>query len=276
MGMDISNSEIALQHELLARVSRTFALTIPALPERLQVVVGNAYLLCRISDTIEDTVALEATTQMDFFEQFIAVVRNEADPAAFARAFAPHVAAHASADECRLIKATPRVLAITAKFMAEERAALADCVTVMSRGMAAFQRRKSVAGLANLAEHSEYCYVVAGCVGELLTRLFIAHAPELAPRRTQLMRLALSFGQCLQMTNILKDFWEDRASGVCWLPRDIFRDEGLDLTAVQAGDPRFARGYRRLLGILHGYDNEALAYILLLPERQPEIGRAHV
>src|SRR5690625_882160 len=49
-GVDTKNSDFALQRELLAKVSRTFALTIPALPEHLERVVGNAYLLCRIID----------------------------------------------------------------------------------------------------------------------------------------------------------------------------------------------------------------------------------
>jgi len=267
-GVDTKNSDFALQRELLAKVSRTFALTIPALPDRLERVVGNAYLLCRIIDTIEDAAELDADAQAEFFQQFIAVVKGTADAGAFARALAPEVAGHASADECRLIEHTPRVLAITAGFSAEEQAALADCITTMGRGMARFQRCKSRHGLANLAEHSEYCYVVAGCVGEMLTRLFIAHVPQLAARRRELMRLAVAFGQCLQMTNILKDFWEDSADGVCWLPRDVFAEQGLDLAAVRPGDPRFVRGYRRLLGVARACDNDALAYVLLLPERE--------
>lgn len=264
----LANSNFSLQRELLARVSRTFALTIPALPERLEQVVGNAYLLCRITDTIEDAADLDMAAKADLFEQFIAVVKGQGDASAFARTLAPKVAAYASADECSLIEQTPRILDITAGLEAEEHAALAECVTVMGRGMAEFQGRKSVAGLADMAEHGKYCYVVAGCVGEMLTRLFIAHVPELARHRPQLLGLSVSFGQCLQMTNILKDFWEDRAAGVCWLPRDVFVDEGLDLNEVQPGDPRFARGYRRLISTAHACDNDALAYVLLLPERE--------
>ena len=44
---------IAEQNKHLEGVSRTFALTIPCLPEDLRDWVGNAYLLCRIADTIE-------------------------------------------------------------------------------------------------------------------------------------------------------------------------------------------------------------------------------
>ena len=53
-----SPEDIALQDALLPGVSRTFALTIPQLPEPLRVPVTNAYLLCRIADTFLET-ALE-------------------------------------------------------------------------------------------------------------------------------------------------------------------------------------------------------------------------
>jgi len=46
------------QEKILQDVSRTFALTIPQLPPALRRVVSNAYLLCRIADTIEDDNAL--------------------------------------------------------------------------------------------------------------------------------------------------------------------------------------------------------------------------
>ncbi len=263
-----TDADFVLQRELLDGVSRTFALTIPALPERLERVVGNAYLLCRIADTIEDAADLDAAGQRAFCERFIAIAEGKGEPETFAREFAPHLAPHASAEERRLIASIPHVVAMTASFAAAERAALGDCLKVMAPGMAAFQRKKSVAGLADLAEHAEYCYVVAGCVGEMLTRLFIEYLPELAPRRAELMRLAVSFGQCLQMTNILKDFWEDRANGACWLPREIFLAEGLDLAEVAPGDPRFVRGYRRLLGLARGHAEAALGYTLAIPARE--------
>ena len=42
------------QSYLLNGVSRTFALTIPQLPQDLKKVVSNAYLLCRTVHTVED------------------------------------------------------------------------------------------------------------------------------------------------------------------------------------------------------------------------------
>ena len=43
-----------LQMKHLLGVSRSFALTIPMLPEPLEDYIANAYLLCRIADTVED------------------------------------------------------------------------------------------------------------------------------------------------------------------------------------------------------------------------------
>ena len=54
MTTDEHAADLAWQHATLQEVSRTFALTIPQLPPGLRDVVGNAYLLCRIADTIED------------------------------------------------------------------------------------------------------------------------------------------------------------------------------------------------------------------------------
>src|SRR5690606_19752579 len=47
----VDSADIAYQAQILPGVSRTFALTIPVLPERLAEVVTNAYLLCNRKST---------------------------------------------------------------------------------------------------------------------------------------------------------------------------------------------------------------------------------
>src|SRR6478672_13593377 len=59
------------QSDMLQGVSRTFALTIPQLPAALYRVVSNAYLLCRIVDTIEDEPLLDGARKNYFCEQFL-------------------------------------------------------------------------------------------------------------------------------------------------------------------------------------------------------------
>ena len=82
--MDSGISDEGYQDQILPHVSRTFALTIPQLPARLRVAVTNAYLLCRIADTIEDEPHCRPTDTLVFLERFSAVVagRGSAPPLA--------------------------------------------------------------------------------------------------------------------------------------------------------------------------------------------------
>ena len=82
---ELANSDLAYQEEILQGVSRTFALTIPQLPDKLRDVVGNAYLLCRITDTIEDEPTLSAGQKRAFAERFAEVVAGRAEAEPFAR-----------------------------------------------------------------------------------------------------------------------------------------------------------------------------------------------
>src|SRR6185312_6170422 len=73
--MDSSIADEDYQNRILPHVSRTFALTIPQLPPALRTPVTNAYLLCRIADTIEDETPAAAATNLVLQERFVAVVR---------------------------------------------------------------------------------------------------------------------------------------------------------------------------------------------------------
>ena len=266
-------SDDAYQSHILQGVSRTFALTIPVLPPRLYRAVANAYLLCRIADTIEDDADLPFEAKRDYAAQFLAAVQGTTDGADFARSLAPRLAPHNSAAESDLIEHTPAVLRVTHGLNAAQRAALARCVQVMMDGMVHYQGQETLEGLPDQRAMDRYCYYVAGVVGEMLTELFCDHCPTLAPQRNELMRLAVSFGQGLQMTNILKDIWDDRARGACWLPRDLFAQYGLRLSEVGpgSGGPDFSRGIRSLIGITHGHLHNALTYTLMMPAEETGI-----
>ena len=103
----------ALQARLLEGVSRTFALTIPQLPEGLAKSVSNAYLLCRIVDTIEDEVSLNSFQKRQFCRQFVAVVAGREKPEKLSTALAPLLSEQTIPLEHELIRLIPRVIAIT-------------------------------------------------------------------------------------------------------------------------------------------------------------------
>ncbi|MCY4313908.1 MAG: squalene/phytoene synthase family protein, partial [Gammaproteobacteria bacterium] len=232
-----AESDLEYQNRILIGVSRTFALTIPQLPDALQDVVGNAYLLCRIADTIEDEQYLGVERKYQFAESFIRVVAGEEQAEHFANELLPLLSLDESStnpDELDLIENTPRVIRLTHSFTPGQRAALERCVRIMSRGMVEFQENSSLDGLADLPELARYCYVVAGVVGEMLSALFCEYSKQVAENEELLQELAVSFGQGLQMTNILKDVWEDRKRNMCWLPRSVFADAGFSLAELSA------------------------------------------
>ncbi len=271
----IAPSDVVYQERILQDVSRTFALTIPQLPADLTRVVGNAYLLCRIADTIEDDPGLDAGQKRHFSESFVQVIGGELPAKHFAEALHPLLSDSMLEAERDLIYHTQRVMRITHGFGARQRTALARCIRIMSRGMADYQQNKTLDGLADMARMDRYCYCVAGVVGEMLTELFCDYSAEIDARRPELQKLAVSFGQGLQMTNILKDIWEDRARGACWLPRAVFQRVGFDLAKLAEDYQRdkFSRGVTQLIGVARLHLQNALAYTLLIPTHETGIRR---
>lgn len=262
-----------LQAILLEGVSRTFALTIPQLPPALYPAVANAYLLCRIVDTIEDEVSLSAEQKKFFCDAFIEVVKTGQYAPAFTQQLAPLLSEQTIPAEHTLIQLTPRVIAITHSLEKPQIEALASCVEVMAHGMPVFQALDLHGGLKTLADMDNYCYYVAGCVGEMLAKLFCHYSPEIAEHKAELLKLSVSFGQGLQMTNILKDIWDDAQRGVCWLPQDIFTETGFDLASLtpETDSESFRRGLEHLISIAHQHLENALRYTLLIPSHETGI-----
>ena len=232
----------------MGSVSRTFALTIPLLPPAIEAVVGNTYLLCRIVDTIEDAAELSPAEKQDLSKLFLEAVLGAIPVEVFVSPCLEALKNYSNIDELDLIAHTPTVLRILHTFPDEDRAAIGRCVSIMSDGMSHFHGRQTQEGLRDLAEFEEYCYVVAGVVGELLTSIFSNYSPGFAKCIKGHEHLAIDFGQALQMTNILKDSPEDRARGVSWKPASMSQTELLKIA------------YEKL--------QDSMRYILLIPENE--------
>jgi len=272
---DPSQADYTYQERILKGVSRTFALTIPQLPADLSSVVSNAYLLCRIADTIEDDKDMTFEQKKVFADRFIELVAARGAAEAFAGELHPLLSNSASADERDLIENTAAVLRITHSFNLRQRRALERCIRLMADGMSRYQDSNIKDGLQDQSDMDNYCYYVAGVVGELLTELFCDHSPEINQHYDELMTLAVSFGQGLQMTNILKDIWEDQGRNMCWLPRDVFEQYGLDLSQLSAcrQTPGFQEALQQLIGLARSHLTNALRYTLLIPPHETGIRR---
>lgn len=270
-----SEADEHYQDNILQGVSRTFALTIPVLPRPLARVVSNAYLLCRIADTIEDDKHLQDFRKREFSEQFINVVMGSENARDFARDLYPELSPETSADEKDLIKNTATVIRITHSFNQRQRAALERCIRIMAEGMTQYQEADVRYGLRDQADMDKYCYFVAGVVGEMLTELFCDYSDEIDKNRPELMQLGISFGQGLQMTNILKDIWDDQSRGMCWLPQAVFKKYGTSLRDISpaGNNTEFQLALGELIGVARSHLANALRYTLLIPPREKEIRR---
>lgn len=269
----------SLQQALLQRVSRTFALTIPELPTGLDDVVANAYLLCRIADTIEDNNTLPANKKRAYFDQLNAVLAGTGSAANFSVELLRVLNTRTPPGERELIDKLSDVIAIFRQFNSVERSAMCRCVRIMCEGMDEFGggRREQVNDIASL---ERYCYFVAGVVGEMLTDLFCAYSPKIADASTDLSRLGIRFGIGLQLTNILKDFWEDYHRGACWLPKAMLspvttveKSADYDSEGRNAKPTLSNESLTRLIALARGHLRAALDYVLLIPASELQVRR---
>jgi farnesyl-diphosphate farnesyltransferase len=205
------------QEQILRRVSRSFALTIPQLPVRLRTPVANAYLLCRVADTIEDESALSTAATLACLRRFVAVLRGEDEPAGLVGELLPQLSRRTSEAERELVRNMERIIRVNARLQSSQRCAIERCVGVMCEGMHRFQRT----------------------------------------------------------ANILKDIWEDRSQGACWLPQDIFSRHEIDVAALSPlyRDSEFALALSELIGVTHAHLRNALSYTLLIPAEESGIRR---
>jgi farnesyl-diphosphate farnesyltransferase len=273
--MDAVVSDELYQERMLPHVSRTFALTIPQLPAGLRVAVTNAYLLCRIADTIEDGTTSSAAARLGLLQRFVAVLRGQEQAELLTKDLLPRLSEQTLAAERDLALNMQRIVRVTARLHESQQAAIQRCIQLMCDGMHQFQRTASLRGLPGMRELDEYCYYVAGVVGQMLTELFCGYSADINLRREGLEALAVSFAQGLQMTNILKDVWEDRERGACWLPQEVFGRYGVELGLLSAErqGAGCAAGMRELVGVAHAHLRNALSYTLLIPPGETGIRR---
>jgi farnesyl-diphosphate farnesyltransferase len=212
--------------DLLEKTSRTFALSIPPLPEPTRREVTVAYLLFRIADTFEDATHWPPAERIAALGDFGFLLKNGTRAVAVRLGQAwtqAGVSRHAGYRE--LIAETPFVFEAFAALRPEATAILRAHVVRSAEGMARFVARTDDRGLTldSLDDLKGYCYTVAGIVGELLTELFLLEENSLRTVAAQLRPRARAFGEALQLVNILKDADVDAKEGRRYLPSDVPR-----------------------------------------------------
>ncbi len=228
------NEDSALLQDLLVKTSRTFALAIPLLPEPTLREVTVAYLLFRIADTFEDASVLwDKPRQQAALFEFVELME---DPSVEqARELSRQWLRRPPSDHAgylELLEKTPEVIAGHLSLTPAAQQVVAHHTIRTSIGMASVVERAGSDGvlrLGTLADVQDYCYIVAGIVGEMLTDLFILERAHLEAIADYLRQRDAQFGEGLQLVNILKDSADDAVEGRNYLPAEIGRDEFFSL-----------------------------------------------
>ena len=226
--------------DLLLRTSRTFALSIPHLPEPTRSEVTLAYLLFRIADTFEDAADWPRQEKIAALGEFSQLLDGPGagEIEAAARRWQETVPC-AQAGYRELLSEVPYVLDRFFALTPEAVELIRHHTRRTISGMAGYVARgtdKGELSLVDLDDLRAYCYVVAGIVGELLTELFLLGQPQLAPAAPALRERAPFFGEGLQLVNILKDSASDALEGRRYIPEvpDISEEEVRRVVTAQA------------------------------------------
>ena len=264
-------TERAWCREALLRVSRTFALNIRCLAGRMLEAVRLAYLLCRAADALEDS---WPGAPAEMAERFDALVASLDGDEAAAADLARGATGLNGRSDVALLGRLPALLRLLASLDPGDAADVRRCVRTMALGMKRFATRAAERGpavpyLDDDAELHEYCHVVAGCVGEMLTRLLerglAGDADGLAARR---LALAPAVGEALQLTNILLDWPVDIRAGRCHVPASWLARHGLAPRDLLGRSPAARELALRLAGLAHAALDRVPEYLETIPTRE--------
>ncbi len=112
------------------------------------------------------------------------------------------------------------------------------------------------------ADYDAYCYYVAGTVGSMASELVVRQYGLPTKIADALNLRAEACGRSLQKTNIIKDFAEDLARCICYLPDNWLSEAAYQPLALEgAARDWTARVFADVLRELRG----ATGYVLALP-----------
>jgi phytoene/squalene synthetase len=197
----------------LNRVSRSFAFCIGNLKTPLKAWVGLTYLICRVLDTVEDAPWPHKERQIAQFDRFNKFLLSSPQPGEV-EAWAKEFPAEIPEGEKLLLDSSYALFEDLHSAPGSVREIITEMVLSMSNGMRFFveNKKSGVLKLSTLSEVNQYCFFVAGVVGEALARLVEHIEPRFQETKMRLVD-AHNFGLFLQKVNLLKDQITDQTEG---------------------------------------------------------------
>lgn len=266
--------------EILRRTARSFALTLRFLPAGMQSEASLAYLIARGTDTIADVACEDGgKSAAAALRAFQSSLGSAAVPAYDASAWA-----RCSKDpgEQHLLALMPELWRRMQSLEASSRDRMRGVIGSIIEGQI-FDVERFGPDRPPLTpdERSRYIYLVAGSVGEYLTDLCSARTRNFSKDGLPAMRRrARSYGEALQLVNIIRDRRMDSALGRVYLAEREMGDaakaaraglvQGVDFcAALRSGRLRYALILPALLGFRTLALSESMSGDLLAPVKVP-------
>ena len=259
---------------LLKETSRSFYLTLKALPPRIRPQIGLGYLLARIADTVADSKGGPTDQRLHLLKQLNERIQGHTSTV-------PNLATLARLQrepaEAQLLKNAVAPISYLEQFSDADQQRIRQVLDTITGGQMldlqrfAYATGDTIIPLAHEEELDDYTYRVAGCVGEFWTHLSMAHLFDAnAVTEARLLETGVRFGKGLQLVNILRDLPTDLRIGRCYLPGAVLAEHDLtpkELLAPETID-RFRGVYDSYLNKADAHLDAAVEYIGLLPYRQ--------
>lgn len=269
--------ERLLFDELLPAVSRSFFLSLRILPPAPRRPIALAYLLARSADTLCDTTQLPVTARLPQLLALSGQITSGFDRAAFDSLQRELGADPATADaERRLLQSLPVQLQVLARLPQADGEDIRRVLQTLISGMELDLQRfgnadtDNIRSLDSIEDTEQYCYLVAGCVGEFWTRVLDRHL-SLFPGdgKSSVLGQAVDLGRALQLVNILRDLHQDLKQGRCYLP-----SAQLGAADLRASDLLRTESWPRALVITRfwlyrasAWFDQGLNYVTAIPRR---------
>ena len=260
---------------LLEGTSRSFFITLQALPSKVRAQVGLLYLLARIADTVADSKQGDTQLLLKTLDEYNQRVQGESENLPD---FSELVLVQDNESEAKLLQNVSAVVVCLEQFSESDQSSIRQCLEIIVSGQSLDLERFGVAnegGTISPLEHEneldDYAYRVAGSVGEFWTRMSLAHLFRTsAEKETKLFEFGVRFGKALQLINILRDIPEDLRFGRCYIPIDSLSEYGLNpedlLDTNNMG--KFRPLFDTYIDMASSHIEAAIEYIGMLPYSQ--------
>ncbi|MDP6098688.1 MAG: phytoene/squalene synthase family protein [Candidatus Thalassarchaeaceae archaeon] len=259
---------------LLKETSRSFYLTLKALPRRIRSQVGLLYLLARIADTIADSESESTDQMLQALEQYNERIQGRSstlpDLADLAKI-------QSNPAEKKLLENFGTPVASLEQFSSVDQERIRECLDIIISGQTLDLQRfgqstgEGICPLATEEELDDYTYRVAGSVGEFWTHMTLGHMFKTdTVTEARLFNTGVRFGKALQLINILRDIPEDLRLGRCYVPitsltkYDLKPSDLLDKENMEQFRPLFDSYIDKAAAHL----DAAVEYIGILPTSQ--------